>query len=150
MKKEILSTKSSYFSFYNSIGKFDSNWFIRYRDTEFWKRCRYVLFYASIYYQKYEQYQKQFLNKTVFFFGFMFEYQILLKSIHWVKSWKCTIYSSSFSWRQRTSGVYFQVGPYFLLLNRSKQTSLPKLMVLSAMQMFLYWWSFKCFFFLCF
>ena len=45
--------------------------------------------------------------------------------IHCVKSLEFMIYSSSFSWRQQYVRIYFQVGPYFLLMSRSKRTSLP-------------------------
>ena len=37
--KKISSKKLFYFLFYNDVGKFDSNWFISYRDTEFYKIC---------------------------------------------------------------------------------------------------------------
>ena len=55
--------------------------------------------------------KKQFLNKTVLFFELMFEYQILLEPIHWMN----------------------RVGPYFLIMSRSKRIYLTNLMLLSTM-----------------
>ena len=37
--------------------------------------------------------EKVFISKTVLFFDFTSIHQILSKSIHWVKSWNCSIYS---------------------------------------------------------
>ena len=50
--------------------------------------------------------------------------------------WKFTIYSTLFSWRHRASWVYFQMGPYFLLISRLKQASLSNLMLLSSKHRF--------------
>ena len=79
----------------------------------------YVWFYKIwIYREKFDQDQKQSFNKAVLFFDFMFICQILLEMIHWVKIWEFTICSSPFSKHHNTSGVYFQVGPYFLSMSR--------------------------------
>ena len=70
-------------------------------DTQNFGEVRSSLYSINLF-EKYEQYQKKFFSKTALFLYLMFEYQILWKSICWVKSWKYTIYFPPFWWRQRT------------------------------------------------
>ena len=85
------STKTFYFSI---LHMWPENWFKlahRLQDTNFGENVSSILYDINLL-EKYVQYKKSLSANQFYFFDFTSRYQILSKSMRWLKSWKYLIY----------------------------------------------------------
>ena len=90
-RKKCLQQNSFIFWFYNSIGKYDPNWLIDYREAKFWRKHMFNLTWNQLI-RKIMANKKKVHQQN----SFILRFYILSNPIHWVKSWKCSIYSLHF------------------------------------------------------